>query len=118
MSCLKICGGMKDIPELKGIESFEIITLSDECSKSQKKEIREKLKNMKDNKVYSTLLQIKKEDDNVRIMVKIEKDVVKEVLLLVISDKDENLVLMSLKGKMKKSDLSGLVAKYDKNDGC
>jgi hypothetical protein len=114
MFFIKLVGGVNGVPELKGIQSFELLTLSDDCPVDRKKEIRKQLENLKDDDKYSTLLRVKDNEDNVRIMIRKEKDTIKEVFMIVLSKDMEDTVVMSLKGNIKENDLSDLVAKHDK----
>ena len=117
MFFVKLAINFDGIQSLKGITSFELLTLNDECSAKQKQKIKSQLKNMKDDHLYSTLLQVKDNDNNVRIMMKKEKDVIKEVLMFILSDKDDGVVVITVKGKIKESDLADMITEINKDNG-
>jgi len=117
MFFVKLAINFEGIQSLKGITSFELLTLNDECSAKQKQKIKSQLKNMKDDHLYSTLLQVKDNDNNVRIMMKKEKDVIKEVLMFILSDKDDGVVVITVKGKIKESDLADMITEINKDNG-
>jgi len=105
-------GGKEAWQGLKGVKSFELLALSDECSAGEKAKIREQLKNLKDDKEYATLMNIKAENNIVRFLIKQKKDTIKEVLMVVLEE--ENTVVIRLKGSFKESDLATLVEKSSK----
>ena len=115
-----VAGGKEALQGMKGIKSFELLTLNDGCSDNERAKIRKQLKNLKDDKEYATLMNVKDGDDFVRFLIKQEKDTIKEILMIVLSgEKDNDTVVIRLKGKFKESDLFDLVEKSNqKKDGC
>ena len=114
-----IAGGKEVLQGMKGIKSIDLLTLNNECTDNEKAKIREQLKNLKDDGVYSVLMNVKDGNDMVRFFVKQKKDTIKEILMIVLSgDNDEDTVVIRLKGNFKASDLARLVEKSNqKKDG-
>jgi len=111
MSLGKKFGSMNDMPLAKGVKSMEVYTLS--CSATDlKKDFVELFNNAKDENGYETLIFAKDKDEGVRIMVKKEKDTIKDIILLCM-DKDEPTII-KFSGKMKEKDIAELMNKYDK----
>ena len=96
----------------KNVTSLEVLTLKEDCPKEKKDSYRNKLKTLKDSQNYTTLLAVKDGDDNVRIMIKKEKDMIRE--LIIITCDSEDVVVVKLMGKIKESDLETAIAQYSK----
>jgi ribosomal protein S3AE len=102
----------KDVlPILKSIKSLGIFILDDESDEKTKNEIKQKLSKLKDDHEYTTFLQVKDGDDNVRMMVRKDKNIIRELLLIV--DDAEDTVVIRVKGKLKESDLAEIIVKYN-----
>ncbi|MDR1526316.1 MAG: DUF4252 domain-containing protein [Dysgonamonadaceae bacterium] len=108
-----IAGGREALKGMKGIQSLELFAVSDECSAKEKAILREQLQNLKDDREYAMLMQIKKEGDFVRFLIQKEKDAIREMLMVVLSGDDDGgeSVVIRLKGHFKESDLAEWVAK-------
>jgi len=117
MFFVKMVGGMAGGSELwqglKGIKSLEVLTWSEGYSAVEKEHIREMLHNLKDDKEYATLMTIKDEGEYVRFLIKQEKEVIKEVIIIALEEDDDSVVLR-LKGSFRESDLTDLVDKSGK----
>jgi hypothetical protein len=111
----KLAGALDDVPELKGINSVEILTVSDECSSSRKEKIKKQMASLSDDSEYATLMQVKDEGDKVRMLIRQENEVVKELLMTVLSN-DGDSVVIRIKGKMKLSDIQEVIKKNKKNE--
>ena len=109
MSLGKAFGGLGDIPMANGIKSLEVYTLSN-CASNLKKDFTELFNNAKDGSDYETLIFAKDKGDGVRIMVKKEKDIIKEMVLLCMDENEP--VIIKFSGKIKEKDLTELVNKY------
>ena len=96
----------------KGIKSLEVLALNDDCKNEKKNEHQNNLKTLQDDEHYATLLTVKDDDDNVRIMLRREKDVIRE-LILIVCDTDD-IAVVKLKGKIKETDLKNTIAQYNK----
>ncbi|MDR2621448.1 MAG: DUF4252 domain-containing protein [Dysgonamonadaceae bacterium] len=103
-------GGKEGLEGLKGLKSLELLVVKDECPADQKKKIWNQLKNLKDDKEYATLMQVKDGDDFVRFLgKKAEKDTIKDILMIVLSKEEngsEDMVVIRLKGQFKASDVA------------
>jgi hypothetical protein len=101
-----------DIPDsAKNINKIEVYDLSD-CKADIKQEISREINNLKSDRNYETLIQVREKGKNVKILAKRKKDSIKELLILV-SDNDEP-VIVRLQGNIKQKDLTALVNKYGK----
>lgn len=94
---------------VKEIKSLEVLTLKDNSTKDN---YLNKFKTLKDDEKYTTLLTVKNGDDNVRIMIKKEKDVICELIVIVSDTAD--ITMVRLKGKIKESDLETIIAQHNK----
>ncbi len=110
MFLAKLFGGLEDMPELKGIQSVEIMTVSNECSDNRQKEIKKQIASLSDDAEYTTLISIKGEEDKVRLMARQENDMIKE-LLFVVLEKEDDSVVIRIKGKMNLSDVQSMIEK-------
>ena len=109
MWLVKLIGG-KEIPEIKGINSVEIMTISDKCPPKRREALRKQIAKLSDDSEYETLMQVKEEGNKVRMLIRQEDDVVREWLLAVVSNDDDSVVIR-IKGKMKLSDIQEMVEK-------
>ncbi|WP_165020751.1 MULTISPECIES: DUF4252 domain-containing protein [unclassified Dysgonomonas] len=110
MSCAKIMGGGNDAPIAKGIQSMAVYDLGS-CSASIKNDYAQQISKLKDGGGYETLIQVKDGNEGVRIMIKKEKDLIREIVILC---QDNDPAIVHLKGKIKESDIAELVNKYNK----
>ena len=117
MWLVKLAGGLNNVPELKGINSVEILTVSDECPKNRREAIKKQIAGLSDDAEYVTLMNVRDKDNKVRFMIRQEDDTVRELLLAVVSydpeDKDDDAVVIRIKGKMKLSDIQEMIEKGD-----
>lgn len=111
MSLGKMFGGVKDMPVARGVKSMEIFTLSNNDSKL-KDDFIKLFNNTKDEKGYETLIFVKDKEDGIRIMVKKDKDIIKDMIFLCM-DKEEPAIIR-FSGKIKEKDIEELVEKYNK----
>jgi hypothetical protein len=95
-----------DTRGLKGINSMQILALSS-CSSDIKNSFAEKVKTINDES-YETLVRSNQNGENVRILVKIDKEEIRELVILTTG---EGAALVKIKGKFKKSDLARLTDK-------
>lgn len=109
MSLGKMFGGVGDVPLAKGIKSMEVYTLSHNVP-NLKKEFTELFNNAKDEGGYETLIFAKDKGDGVRIMVKKEKDVIKEMVFLCMDESEPTII--QFHGKIKEKDIAKLMDKY------
>ncbi|HMM03094.1 MULTISPECIES: DUF4252 domain-containing protein [unclassified Dysgonomonas] len=111
MSLGKAFGGVGDMPVARGIHSMEIYDLSS-CDNGLKKDLAKQFNKLKDGGGYETLIYAKDKRDGVRIMVKKDKDTIKEMIILCMDEQDPTIIRFS--GKIKDNDIAELVNKYDK----
>jgi hypothetical protein len=111
MSLGKAFGGIGNMPVARGIHSMEIYDLSS-CDNGSKKDLAEQFNKLKDGGGYETLIYAKDKSDGVRIMVKKDKDTIKEMIILCMNEHDPTIIRFS--GKIKDNDIAELVNKYDK----
>lgn len=110
MSLGKMFGGVKDMPLVRGVDSMEIFTLSANDT-NLKKDFIKLFNNSKDEKGYETLIFVKDKEDGIRILVKKEKDIIKDMIFLCMSEEEPTVIKLS--GKIKQSDIDELVEKYN-----
>jgi hypothetical protein len=111
MWIVKLFGAFDEVPQLKGIKSCEIMTISNECPEHKRADIKKQMSNLKDDGEFSTLMQVKDKDDLVRMLIRKENDIIKEFLLVVVSGNDDDSTVIRIKGNMSEPDLSQLVEK-------
>jgi len=88
------------------------LALKGNSPEEKKDNYRNKFKTLKDDEKYTTLLTARNDGDNVRIMIKKEKDVIRE--LIIIANDTEDIAMIRLKGKIKESDLGTIIAQHDR----
>ena len=94
----------EDLQVLSGMESIKILAVDNEevaNGVNFYKEVRSQLKDAK----YEELMTVDSDDANVVFLANQDGDVIKELILLVGSDDDEN-ALIYIKGKIKLKDVS------------
>ena len=111
MTCGKLFGGVSNMPVTRGIKTLEVYSLEN-CDRSLKKEATEVFNSMKDGNGYETLILAKEKKEGVRIMVKRDKNTIKEMVFLCMDKNDPAIIKFT--GKIKDSDIEKLVNEYDK----
>jgi hypothetical protein len=109
MSIGKMFGGVSNMPVARGVNMLEVYDLSG-CNIGFKEELAQQFKNLKDGDGYETLLQAKEKNDGVRIMIKKEKNLIKEMVLLCMNGSDPAVIRIA--GKIKEKDIEELVSQY------
>lgn len=109
MTLGKMFSGINNIPGVKEIHSMEIFSLED-CDQNIREKFMDRFQNVEDGNGYETLIRVKDEEESVRIMIKKEKNIIKEIVLLCVDDSDPTLLKFS--GKIKESDIEKLINKY------
>ena len=111
MFFVKLVGGLNEVPGLKGINSVEILAISDECSVNRKEAIKKQIAKLSDDAEYVTLMDVKDGGDKVRMMIRQEgDDLVRELLIAVVSNGDDSAVVR-IKGKIKLSEIQEMIEK-------
>lgn len=106
MTLIKPFMSGEDTRGLKGINSMQILALSS-CSSDIKNSFAEKVKTLNDES-YETLVRSNQNGENVRILVKIDKEEIRELVILTTG---EGAAIVKIKGKFNKSDLAKLTDK-------
>ncbi|NDV93732.1 DUF4252 domain-containing protein [Dysgonomonas sp. 521] len=111
MSLGKTFGGVGNMPVARGIHSLEVYDLSG-CDAAFKQNLQEQMYTLKDGDGYETLMTVNDKENNVRIMMKKDKNIIKDMIILCLGDDDPAIVKFS--GKIKEGDIAELIKKYDK----
>jgi translation elongation factor EF-G len=93
----------------KGVTGVEVKSF-DECEKSIKERFNEAINNLKDD-AYETLVQTRENGEITKILVKIEKEMIRE-LIVITGGKD--VALIRITGKIKPKDIEHLINKNSK----
>ena len=97
-----------DTPEItKSIRSMKVLDLED-CSDKVKERFNRKINNLQ-SEGYETMIQTIDNGEKVRILTRIEKDVIRE--LLIVCTGNDDCALIQLNGKIKKENIAQLVNK-------
>lgn len=107
----KMIGGVSDIPVVNGIHGIEVYDIS-ACSLAAKEEIAAYIRHIQDSNGYETCVIVKEEGEYLRLMIKKEKNKIKEILLLSWDSKDTSIV--KLKGNIKEEDIEILINQHIK----
>lgn len=96
----------KDMQGLKDIDSIQVLDLSG-CSSDVKDRFTERVKTLK-NEDYETLVRSNENGENVRVLVKMYKEEIRELVVLTTGG---DISLVKIKGKFNQSDLAKLTDK-------
>lgn len=95
-----------DTPEItRSVRSMKILDLED-CSDKVKERFNRKVNNLQ-LEGYETMIQTIDNGEKVRILVRMEKEVIRELLIVCTGSDDCALILLN--GKIKKEDINELV---------
>ena len=97
--------------ETMGVNSVEVIDLED-CSSEVKRYVTEEFKMIKDP-LYETIVRTNEENSQTRVMMCIEDEWIKELIVVVI---DKSISLVRIKGKIKPEEWEEIV-KNNKHGG-
>ena len=95
----------KNNPLIKGTHSVKVLDLED-CTKDIKKQFTQKVSQLEHNG-YETWMQVKEDGENVKIIAKMEDQMIRELLVLTTGNDDCALVL--IKGKIKQEDIQAII---------
>ena len=90
----------------KEIESIRVLSL-EECSDETKKKFEKGVSNLKKDG-YETLVRSNGENEDTHVMIKTKDDIIYELLVITTGNEPK---MVSIKGKLKQSDLSALINK-------
>lgn len=109
----KMFGAASELPNsLQNINKIEIHDLST-CSEQLRLEITDEIKKLNSNSSYETLSQIKNKGEHVKVLLKKEKEHIKEFLVLI--SKDNAPKVIRIHGNIHQDDLAELMSKYSTN---
>lgn len=106
---MSFAGMFTETMGVNGIEVYEF----DDCSSEVKDKLDHAIRNLKDP-AYETMITSNDEGERTKILVKIEKDVIRELIVLTTG---ESHALVRIKGKIKPSDIEQITEKHGKG-GC
>ena len=92
-----------------GVNGIEVVSL-EECGNDLKEQFHEAVRNLKDPS-FDTLITVNEDGSRVKVLVRIEKEVIRELVVLVSGD---DAAIVRLKGKIKKSDIEKLVNEHSR----
>ena len=98
--------------ETMGVNSIEVLSF-EECGSTVKDDLRTAIKKLKDPN-YETMVTTSEGENRTKIMVRIDKDVIRELVILTTDGGDDALI--RIKGKIKPSDIEKVI--NDHKDGC
>ena len=95
----------KNNPLIKGTHSVKVLDLED-CTKDIKKQFTQKVSQLEHNG-YETWMHVQDDGENVKIIAKMEDQMIRELLVLTTGNDDCALVL--IKGKIKQEDIQAII---------
>ena len=98
--------------ETMGVKSIEVLSF-EECGNTVKDDLRASIKKLKDPS-YETVVNANEEGNRTKVMVRIDKDIIRELVILTTDGGDDALI--RIKGKIKPSDIEKVI--NDHKDGC
>ena len=109
----KMFGAASELPNsLKNIDKIEIHDLAT-CSEKLRFEVTEEIKKLNASGNYETLSQIKNKGGLVKVLLKKEKENIKEFLVLI--SKDNTPKIIRIHGTIHEDDLADLMSQYSVN---
>lgn len=101
------------MPRINGIKSIHVLT-SEGCSGTKKNDYISMINNLKDIDGYETIVQVRDDNDHVRVMMKTEEDQIKGIYVFCVDETD--IAAIKLLGNIKEKDVQKVIKKYSKND--
>ena len=98
--------------ETMGVKSIEVLSF-EECGSTVKNDLRTAIKKLKDPN-YETMVNSNEGGSRTKVMVRIDRDIIRELVILTTDGGDDALIRS--KGKIKPSDIQKLI--HDHKDGC
>jgi hypothetical protein len=94
----------------RGLRSIEIYDLSQSCA-NFRQNLANGFQNLTDGNGYETLMQVRENGNNVRIMMKKdERNAIRELVFFIISDNNPAVIRMS--GRIRESELAELISQH------
>jgi len=100
---MKLAGLFTDV---MGVKEVEVLSFSD-CEKSVKERLNQAISSLKDEN-YEPLVSVNNEDGRTKILVKLNKDFIQELIVLTSGD---DPAIVRIKGKIKPSDIDNVMGK-------
>ena len=94
------------------MNSIEVLSF-EECGSTVKDDLRAAIKKLKDPN-FETMVNSNEEGNRTKVMVRIDEDIIRELVILTTDGGDDALI--RIKGKIKPSDIEKVV--NDHKDGC
>lgn len=98
--------------ETMGVKSIEVLSF-EECSRTVKDDLRTAIRKLKDPN-YETMVNANEGSSHTKIMVRIDKDIIRELIILTTDENDNALI--RIKGKIKPSEIEKVI--NDHKNGC
>ncbi|MDE5711548.1 DUF4252 domain-containing protein [Bacteroides sp.] len=95
---------------MNSVHSMKVLDL-ERCSDSVKQKFMKRINALKDDQ-YETLMRVSDADDKVKILIREEKESIKEILIVCSGSAD--CALIQFKGNFKESDIEALVEQAEK----
>lgn len=111
LSMSKLTGITKEIPALNSLSKVEIYNL-EQCLEKDKLRLSKDITKLKSYKHYNVLMEVKEKTDNVVVLTKMQKDIIKELVIVVHGSSVPAIIKLS--GDIHLSDIASLVSKYSK----
>ncbi|MDR1202860.1 MAG: DUF4252 domain-containing protein [Tannerellaceae bacterium] len=101
---MKIAGLFKDT---MGIENIDILNF-DNCDNNTKERFSEAIRNLKDP-LFETMINANENGKHVKVMIRIKDEIIHELVVLTSGN---DLAMIRIKGKIKKSDIEKIVNEH------
>lgn len=98
--------------ETMGVKSIEILSF-EECGNTVRDDLCTAIRKLKDPN-FETMVNSNEEGSRTKVMVRIDKDIIRELVILTTDGGDDALI--RIKGKIKPSDIEKVI--NDHKDGC
>jgi len=95
----------KDNKLMKGVKTIKVLDMEN-CSPNIRKELQQEVNQLEQNG-YETLVQTKEKDESVKLIAKMDKDAINELIVFFTENDECGLTLM--KGKIKKEDINVMI---------
>lgn len=97
--------------DVMGVNGIEVYSFED-CSPSVKERFNKEIASLKDTK-YETMLSVNEETERTKILVKIEKEAIRELIVLTSGNEP---ALVRIKGNIKPSDIEKVINNNSKTN--
>lgn len=111
LSMTKLTGITKEIPAINSLSKVEVYNL-EHCLEKDKFRLTKDISKLKKEKSYDVLMEIKEKTDNVLVLTKMQKDIIKELIIVVYGSSAPAIIKLS--GDITSSDIANLISKYSK----